>query len=76
MALRQGSCLLPDIRKSRGKTQEQVCNALKKELGVEMSPSYFSRIEKGIAPLTLLQARAICIVLACTEQQLYDYTQD
>jgi transcriptional regulator with XRE-family HTH domain len=76
MALHQGSCLLPGIRKSRKKTQAQVCAALKKECGVEISPSYFSKIEKGIAPLTTLQARAICIVLACAEEQLYDYKQD
>lgn len=76
MALRQGRCLLSDLRRSRGMTQEQVCIALKKQCGVEISPSYLSRIEKGTAPVNSLQSRALCIVLDCTEEQLYNWIKD
>ncbi|WP_081758845.1 helix-turn-helix domain-containing protein [Paenibacillus graminis] len=73
MALLQGKCLLRDLRESVGFTQADLSTQLMDLYGVSISTSHLSRIERGERPMTTLQKRAVCLVLNCTERDLYEW---
>lgn len=59
--LRSG-VLLRDARETAGLTLGQVCASFKTAVGVKMSASQLSDIERGIAPLALSRARQLAAV--------------
>lgn len=76
MALRQGQSLLQGLRKAADLTQQELADMLTKIYAIPISRPHLARLERGDAPMSTLQARAICLALDCTEADLYDYELD
>lgn len=73
MALSRGECLLANIRKSRGLTQEDLSADLLKQTGTVMSAVMISQFENNKRLMSPEQMRSVCIVLNCCESELYDW---
>jgi len=73
MALTFGKCLLRDLRLRAGLTQEDLSERLRTKLGLTVSPTLLSLYENGKRPMPALNMRGICIILGCTEADLYEW---
>ncbi|MEK4351309.1 helix-turn-helix transcriptional regulator [Paenibacillus sp. FSL R5-0475] len=73
MALSRGECCLRVIRESRGLSQEQLSALVKDKTGLAMSRVAISQFETSKRPMSPEQMRAVCIVLRCTEAELYQW---
>lgn len=74
MALSRGMCLLRHIRLSKGLTQEQLSNLVFDKTGISMSTVMISQFENTKRPMSPEQMRAICLVIGCTEADLYEWS--
>lgn len=73
MALTLGKCLLRIQREKAGLTQAQLSDQLMQKLGVSASPQLLSLYENNHRPMPPLTMRAVCIILGCTEADLYEW---
>ncbi|WP_189023880.1 helix-turn-helix domain-containing protein [Paenibacillus albidus] len=73
MALRHGKCLLRNIRTSAGMTQEDLSELLLTEVGLAVSVKTISKYENNHQIMPSLVLRGICIVLGCSESQVYQW---
>ncbi len=73
MALSRGMCLLRSIRLSKGLTQEGLGNLVFEKTGISMSPVMISQFENTKRPMSPEQMRAVCLVMGCTEADLYEW---
>ncbi|CAH1054048.1 hypothetical protein PAECIP111894_00193 [Paenibacillus pseudetheri] len=73
MALSRGKCLLRYIRQSKGLTQETLCSRVLDKTGLSISTVMLSQFENTKRPMSPEQMRAVCIVLKCTEADLYEW---
>lgn len=73
MALSRGECCLRVIRDLRGLSQDQLSEQVKKKTGLSMSRVAISQFETSKRPMSPEQMRAVCIVLGCTEAELYEW---
>ncbi|MEK4297381.1 helix-turn-helix transcriptional regulator [Paenibacillus sp. FSL L8-0696] len=73
MALSRGMCLLRPIRLSKGLTQDQLCILVFEKTGISMSRVMISQFENTKRPMSPEQMRAICLVMGCTEADLYEW---
>lgn len=71
MALSRGECLLRYYRNRRGLTQDELADLVKDRTGLPMSGTMISQFERKHRLMSPEQMRAMCIVLGCTEEELY-----
>ncbi|WP_170220099.1 helix-turn-helix domain-containing protein [Paenibacillus anaericanus] len=73
MALTLGKCLLRSCREAAGITQADLSDRLHKVLGLSVSPQLISLYENNRRPMPPLNMRGVCIILGCTEADLYEW---
>jgi len=73
MALQLGRCLLRYYRTKAGLTQECLADRLRNDLGLTVSSTMISQYENDHRPMSPLIMRGVCIILGCTEADLYEW---
>ncbi|MFD5020028.1 helix-turn-helix domain-containing protein [Paenibacillus sp. NPDC058367] len=73
MALSRGKCLLRYIRQSSGLTQELLSQVVLEKTGLSISTVMLSQFENTKRLMSPEQMRALCIVLNCSEVDLYEW---
>ncbi|CAI6024073.1 hypothetical protein PAECIP112173_00367 [Paenibacillus sp. JJ-100] len=73
MALTFGKCLLRDCRIRANVTQVELSERLQKELGLSVSTTLLSLYENDKRPIPALTMRGICIILGCSETDIYEW---
>ncbi|MNI34610.1 hypothetical protein D3C73_886070 [compost metagenome] len=75
MALRPGKCLLGPIRQAAGLNQAELSNKLLTEVGLSISVPTISKYENNRLEMPPTVMRGLCIILGCTEAELYEWPQ-
>lgn len=73
MALSRGECLLRKYRLLKNLTQQELSDRVLKKTGLNISRVRISQFERTEDLMSPEQMRAVCIVLAITEAQLYEW---
>lgn len=73
MALNFGKCLLRDCRTRANVTQTDLSERLQKELGLSLSTTLLSLYENDKRTMPSLTMRGICIILGCSETNIYEW---
>ncbi|MCF7753395.1 helix-turn-helix transcriptional regulator [Paenibacillus xylanexedens] len=73
MALTFGECLLREVRIRAGFTQDQLSDGLLEICGLSVSTTLLSFYENNKRPIPTVTMRGICIVLGCSEKDIYEW---
>jgi transcriptional regulator with XRE-family HTH domain len=75
MALILGECQLRKLRESKGLSQVALSVELKEKYDLSVSSTLISQYELGKKKLNPLVSRALCKVLGCVEEDLYNFIE-
>jgi transcriptional regulator with XRE-family HTH domain len=73
MALRTGKCLLGQLRQKAGLTQNELSYKILSEVGLSITAPTISKYENDRLEIPIVAMRGLCIVLGCTESDLYEW---
>ena len=77
MTLRKGKCLLADIRKKRGWTQQQLVDQLrKKPYEIDISVATISKYETNKKPIPDVTRKALALIFKRPMDDFYEYMHE